>query len=135
MCPMAWAQDNGQLRVVAGEQAARDEDHAPCDGDGLVEVKPAPVSGKGRGGCGISGGLAAIENEEAILELRAQRGERAADAVQARFWDGGDVGLELRGESFSHLRIAIHRIVIVVLAGGRLRKCDSGGEEEKELHR
>ena len=82
------------------------------------------------------GWLATVENEEAITELLAVSRQAVADLIEARFGSRSDVGLQLCGEPFTHLRLASKRIVIVVLGVGLLHeRHGSGRQEETEPHR
>src|SRR5262249_49465061 len=103
----------------------------------FVEIEPAPVCGERRVGRRVLGWLPAVENQEAILELRAMSRQPAADSIQARFRGRSyAAGLELRNESFAHLGFSGKRIIIVMRSGGLLGIRKSGRhQEEKKLHR
>ena len=130
-------QNDHQLSIVAREQPAWYIDRAARYCDGLVEIESAPVCGERRVGRRILGWLPAVENQEAILELRAMSRQPVADSIQARFGSRSyAAGLQLRNESFAHLSFSGKRIIIVVCSGGLLgiRK-RGGGQKEKKLHR
>ena len=55
------------------------------------------------------------------MKIRAMSGQKFADPIEARFGLGGDVGLQLRGEPLTDLKLAPERIVIVVRPAGLLR--------------
>src|SRR4051812_41248375 len=108
-------QNDHQLSLVAREQAAWHIDRTAGYCDGLIEIQSAPVCGKRRVGRCVLGWLSAVENQEAILELRAMSRQPVADSIQARFRSRGyAAGLQLRNESFAHLSFSGKRIIIVV---------------------
>src|SRR5690348_867634 len=114
-------QNDRQLSIIAPEQTAWHIDRAARYCNGLVELEPAPVCGKRRVGRRILGWLAAIENEEPILEVRAMSGQSVGNLIQAWFGTRSDAaGLQLGTESFAHLGFSGKRIVIVVRCGGLL---------------
>src|SRR5688572_24068425 len=130
-------QNDHQLSIVARKQPAWYIDRTARYCDGFVEIESAPVCGERGVGGRILGWLPAVENQEAILELRAVSRQPVADSIQARLGSRGYAGgLQLRNESFAHLSFSGKRIIIVVRSGGLLgiRK-RRGGQEEKKLHR
>src|ERR687896_739795 len=108
-------QNGRQLSIVAREQPAWHIDRTARYCDGFVEVESAPVCGERRVRRRILGWLPAVENQEAMLELRAVSRQPVADSIQARFGSRGyAAGLQLRNESLAHLSFSGQRIVIVV---------------------
>ena len=128
-------QDGGQLGIVARQQWTRNENRAARHRNSLVELEPAPVCRKRRRGRRVLGWLAAVENEEAIVELWAMSRQAVADLVKARFGGRSDVGLQLRGEPLTHPSVILGRIVIVRGVGLLRERHGGSGQEEKALHR
>src|SRR5262245_24915995 len=97
-------QNYHQLSIVAREQSAWYIDRAARYCNRLVQIESAPVCRERRVRRGVLGGVPAVENEEAIIELRAMSCQPVADSIQARFGSRSyAAGLQLRNESFAHL--------------------------------
>src|SRR5262245_23414734 len=112
-------QNDHQLSIVARKQPAGYIDRTARYCDGFVEIESAPVCGERRVGRCVLGWLPALENQEAILELRAMSRQPVADSIQARLGNRSyAAGLQLRNESFAHLSFSGKRIIIVVRCRG-----------------